>query len=1386
MDSGFYKHDRQENPRAKANCFSIFTFWWLRDLFSTGFRRQLEIDDLYVPLKEHNANILGDECEKLWNEELKKGKPSFFRVLFKLHGARLITLSILDSVVEIIVRMLQPICLGFLISYFSPGQDSISEQDAYLYASGLILSMFLHVFTLHPFLIETYYISTKIRLACSSLIYRKVLRLDLKTNNSSDDDLNGRILNLLSTDVNRFEYCCMFFLELWQAPIEGAIVIYIMYANIGPACLIGVSFLLAFIPFQAWLGRMSADLQRQTAFITDSRIKMMNEVIQGIQVIKMYAWEHCFKKMIALTRKKEMNFIRKITWIKAVMFCFVKLNSRISIFISILAYVLFGNKITAAKIFVLFSLYDLIKLSLVEFFPLAIMSVMEAYVSVIRIQEFLLLSEVDSQNGQIKNEKILNNSNNHILSARALQKLSIKENERLNLNRRGKPLLNLKNICARWGKDLDINDYNKDSTVALDNISLKISSGEFVAIVGQVGSGKSVFLNLIIGEIASKSGSIDINGTISYCSQLPWLFEASIQQNILFGQKMDSIRYKQVIKCCKLESDFKTFSHGDKTIVGERGISLSGGQKARVSLARCVYKKADIYLLDDPLSAVDTKVAHGLVNECIRGFLRTSAVILVTNQLEHISSADAICVMEGGRFIFQDTYSKFQETSFNVNDSTSKIDDDENEKPLKDTDDNQVGRRASNNSIISMISDQQEREKEEQKVGSVNSDVYKAYMKSASGIITLVVIMILFILGQVSFSLCDWWISVWVNLEEKLSNCYPTVPSENNYFPLLTFNAATEIMHLYTNMSTAPVSNARISTVESESSFMDLSREQCLFIYLGLILMSIILTLSKLIWFFNLCIKASINLHNSMFGGIIRATMLFFHNNASGRILNRFSKDIGTVDISLPSALADCISFFLETIGIIIIVCVANYWLLIPTCVITIILGMIRAIYISTGRSLKRVEGISRSPAFTHVNATLSGLDTIRSSSLQSLLIEEFDKHLNLHTSSWMLIINTSRAFSFWMDIVCTFYLAFVAYSFLLLSSGSVFGGEVGLAITQVMGLIGMCQWGLRQTAEVENQMTSVERIFEYTNLPSEPSLETDEANLKKMYPDVQLVDWPRNGELEFKNVYLRYDENDKTNYVLKGINFSVANGEKIGIVGRTGAGKSSTILALFRLAYTSGEIILNGVETKVLGLHKLRSSMSIIPQEPMLFSGSLRENLDPWSHYDDEQLWEALEEVELKDTILKSDGGINMKVSDGGANLSVGQRQLLCLARAILKKSHFLILDEATANVDPETDNLIQRTIRKKFDDRTILTIAHRLHTVMDSDKILVIDEGKVVEFGHPYELLIHEANIGSTDRSHGVFDSLLKQTGQSNYNILSQLAKKNFDKCRISKKST
>ncbi|XP_055536637.1 ATP-binding cassette sub-family C member 4-like [Wyeomyia smithii] len=1340
-----FSKNKAENPVRNASFLSRRTFWWLKDIFRAGQRNEITEDMLYATLPEHKSQKLSDKFERLWVEELQRSQPSLMRVFYRAYGKATLLWGLLFSAFETANRVAQPILLGGLVSYFSPGQTEISEREAYYYAAGVIGCSLVPVLTFHPFILFIFEVGLKLRVGSSCLIYNKCMKLNKSASNT--DGLNGKIINLLSNDVSKFDIAIAFLHDLWKGPSECLLLGYFIYLEIGFSGLLGMAFLLSFIPLQAWIGKKTATYRMKAAKRTDLRVRFMNEIIQGIQVIKMYTWESSFAKMVSQIRRKEINAIRGGAYVRATLTSFFVI-SRVSIFLSLLSYIYAGNFITARKVFIVSTFYNILNESMVHFWPLAITFCAEGYISVKRIQDYLLTAEgkpkapvmaPDSAAVKVKGKALIEDEEKRIKSN---GKTPEEEVERLLLARRvvnvvsEKKGIVLENVTARWTMG------EEESTVGLSSVTATVEEGRLCVVIGAVGSGKTTLLQVILGELEVDEGLVQVNGTISYAAQEPWLFEGSIRNNIIFVEEYDERRYLEVVRVCALERDFELFPHGDQTIVGERGISLSGGQKARVNLARAVYKRSDIYLLDDPLSAVDTHVGKHIFDMCIRDFLADKVCVLVTHQLQYLKDVQHVLLMDAGSVEVEAPYREIKRTRL---DSFTSLTSEESSGENKVDQDFQ--KLTAHSAKVDLEMEKQEEEKESQGEGKVNFSVYKTYATAIDSTLWIVFIALLVILAQVAMSSVDYFVAQWVNWEESLGA--KTI--------VLKVNQTEEASQDHNTSLAAQTDNVTqfVNPVDIHAE----ERQQYLLTYGILIGAFVYLIVQRTFSFYHACLRISMKLHDRMFRGLTRATMYFFNTNPSGRVLNRFSKDIGAIDTSLPMSLFECLIFSFEILAVVSLVSIVNYWFLLPTVIIAAVMYVIRKIYLDSSRVIKRIESVNRSPIFTHTNATLQGLSTIRAFQAQDILTKEFNEQLDVNTSSWYIFITTTRAFALWLDFVCVIYVAVVTLSFLLWGQDAL-GGSVGLAITQTISLIGMCQWGMRQSAELENQMVSVERVSEYTNLKPEPPLET----APKYRPQ---RNWPEEGVIKFVNVDLSYSDDGEK--VLKDLSFTIQSNEKIGIVGRTGAGKSSLIQALFRLAHYEGTIEIDGIDTKTLGLKDLRSKISIIPQDPILFYGTLRSNLDPFEEKTDEELWSALDQVELKEAVSGLAGGLECKMSDGGSNFSMGQRQLVCLARAILRRNKILVLDEATANVDPETDKLIQTTIRTKFADCTVLTIAHRLHTVMDSDRVLVMDAGRVVEFGHPHKLL-HGAS--------GYLRRLVEQTGVATAASLMRIADENHKK--------
>ncbi|XP_030756720.1 probable multidrug resistance-associated protein lethal(2)03659 [Sitophilus oryzae] len=1301
------KCPKRVNPSLNANPLSELIFAYMFPIFKKTYKEKLTEDDLFSPLPSHDSAIIGEKLEKAWKEEHKKHKKfALHLALLRVFGIRFFILGIIVLVNEIMLVTVIPISIGKLVKYFETGQTIISESEAYFYCGAIILCLVADNIIAHPKMMGLQHLSMKMRVACGSLIYRKTLRL---SRTALGKTTIGQMVNLLSNDLGRFDQGFQMAHIAWVGPIEVAVGTWLLYREIGVASLFGVAFLLSFVPIQAYLAKKTSVLRLKTAIRTDERVRLMNEVISGIQVIKMYCWEKPFAKLVSFARRKEMQAIKGRAYIFGLIYSFEVFIARTSIFISILGFVLLGNVINAEKVFAITAIYNVLRPFITILFSISISSIAETNISIHRVQKFLSYEEIEpaeekehlslSIDKEKPVKKALTNGSNG----------SLRDKPELNGYGKGvqaRAKLTLHNVSAKWSED------SSDET--LHNISLNVNPGQLLAIIGPVGSGKSSLINVILGELSIRNGYMELNGKISFASQEPWLFYGNVRQNILFGEEFDEERYEQVVQVCALKSDFNLLPYGDKTLVGERGKALSGGQKARVNLARCIYKKADVYLLDDPLSAVDANVGKHLFESCIRDYLRDKIRILVTHQLQYLQGAQKIIIMNDGQIQMEGNYKELQSSGLNFSKLLEEYTEEEEEKRKA------ISRQNSELKMMELDESDEEEEpeisKESQGSGKISGKVYKDYFKAGGNMCSIFILVLGFVLCQAAANGSEYYVTYWVNLEQVYAD------------------------RVQANQSTEDV---------------EINREEIIYIYSGLIVSTIIIAIAKSVYYLVFFTVASRNLHDFIFTRIVKAKMKFYNTNPTGRILNRFSKDMGLIDEYIPSVLLDLIEIALLMFGTIVLTVIVEPYLILPAVAICILFYMFRSVYIKTSRNVKRLESITKSPIFSQMTASVEGLSTIRAFSAQTLLINEFDELQNRHSAAWFLFIASSRCFAFWLDTIAVTCIGVATFT-LIYFNKVLYGGDIGLIITQYMGLMGSLQWGMRQWSELENQMTSVERVLEYTKLESEP-----ERCSEVTVPET----WPDHGQVKFKAVKLRYDEKDE--YVLKNLNFSVEPKEKIGIVGRTGAGKSSTISALFQLYDLEGSIVIDNIDTTTIPLEQVRTKISIIPQEPVLFSGTMRRNLDPFEEYSDDILWDALEQVELKDVIADMPAGLNSNVSEGGSNFSVGQRQLVCLARALIRHNKILVMDEATANVDPHTDLLIQNTIREKFADCTVFTIAHRLHTVMDSDKILVMNGGMIEEYDHPFVLL---------QKENGFLRSLVDDTGKNMSKTLENIAKENY----------
>ncbi|KAM9049321.1 LOW QUALITY PROTEIN: ATP-binding cassette sub-family C member 4-like [Megaptera novaeangliae] len=830
----------------------------------------------------------------------------------------------------------------------------------------------------------------------------------------------------------------------------------------------------------------------------------------------------------------------------------------------------------------------------------------------------------------------------------------------------------------------------------------------------------SSLLSAVLGELPPSQGLVNVHGRIAYVSQQPWVFSGAVRSNTLFGKKYEKERYEKVIKACALKKDLEVLEDGDLTVIGDRGTTLSGGQKARVNLARAVYQDADVYLLDDPLSAVDAEVSRHLFELCICQALHEKITILVTHQLQYLKDASQILVLKDGKIVQKGTYATFPKSGVDFEDILlKKVNEQAELSPVPGTP--TLRNQTSESSVWSQQSSRpslQDGAPEDQDTeniqvtlalescseGRVHFKTYVNYFTSDAHWLIIIFLILVNIAAQVAYVLQDWWLSYWVNGQSTL---YAMVYGKGNL-----------IVVPYPDWYFTVYSVLTVGTV--------------------------LFGITRSLLIFCVLVNSSQIRHNKMLESILRVPVLFFDTNPIGRILNRFSKDTGHMDDLLPLTFLDFIQTFLLVMGVMVhaagVMVAVIPWTVIPLVPLGIIFFVLRQYFLETSGDVKRhLECATRSLVFSHLASSLRGLWTIRANNAEQKFQEVFDTHQGLYSEAWLLLLTTSRWLAVHLDVIYAVLVTVVAFVSLILAE-TLDAGRVGLALSVALTLMGMTQWCIRQSVKVENMMISVERVIEYTDLEKE-------APWKYFFHRLPPA-WPHEGKIFFQNINLRYSLDGPL--VLKDLTAVINSREKVGIVGRTGAGTSSLIAALFRLL--EPEISIDGILTTVIGFHHLRKKMSVVPQEPVLFTGTMRKNLDPFNEHMDEELWNALEEVQFKEAIKGVPGKMDTELAESGSNFSAGQRQLVCLARAILRKNQILIIDKATSNVDPRTVELMQK-IHEKFVQCTVLTITNRLTTIIDSDRIMVLDSGRLEEYDKPYDLL--------QDRD-GLFYKMVQQLGK------------------------
>ncbi|XP_060523188.1 probable multidrug resistance-associated protein lethal(2)03659 [Cylas formicarius] len=1234
---------RKQNPRDRANVVSLLTFTYTYELFRKAWKKDLIEDDIYEVIEPCQAKKNGDKFERKWRREKERKQPSLIRLMWQCFGVRYLLLGVMRLSAKALSSIIEPEAIGKLVSYFNPAQVALTYQDALYYAGLLIGVKLLNIFSFQNYIIFLQQLAIQIRTCLCSMVYRKALRL---TPAAMNEISLGNIITVITKDVLVFEQAIFMVNDVWFEFTRITLVSYLIYNKMGASSFVGVGILLMVIPIQVYIGQKIKNLRLELTHKTDERLQTTQEILSAIKTIKMYTWETIFAKKVEEKRAMEMKYLMKCFYLKALNFVAGLFTTKISFYFLIMAYIYFNKIANAEIIFYVLRCFNDLRFAVAYIIPDGLGRAAEVTASLKRIN------------------KVLNSD-------------ELSENDDANSN---EPKLKLSNACVTIG-DKEI----------LKNVTLELGSG-LTVITGPLGCGKSALLKLFLKDFELSEGKIASQGTFSYCSQDPWLFPSSIKQNITFGEPFDERRYNEVVRVCALEYDFNLFEKGDETIVSDRGMNLSGGQQARVNLARAVYKNSDVYLLDDPLHALDSRVQDYIYQNCIRGFLRGKQCALVTHNTKHKNNADCLVVMSHGEIAYSGTPQ-------DVSDELLHEIELEAEKEAQ-TEDGEANENETDG-LLKRTLDKKKVYSEVKKEGKVDATVYKKYFKFGGGFLFFSVISLLYVGSEFTESYSTRLLTNWINVEQNLTNIIigPT-PTNTNSNALLHSDA-------FANQSISGSSTA--DKLHSQARWL-------LKLYTVMICASVFVDLTKQLMFVNFSRKASVNLHNTMIEKLTTATMSFFDTYFIGNILNRFSQDLTTVDEHLPASINMAISAILAAGGVGILIASVNWQFMIPSLGLVICLMTLRSVYIPTSRSLKRLASAVRSPLIGHLNASMEGVTTIRANKVQKLLEEEFDRHQDLYTSAHFMTFAVRRAFDFAMNSLSIFFVTLIISKFLFFG-GDTSSADAGLAITKAASLADIIQWVLLVWSDVENNMTAVERVLEYTEVPQD------------RYEGRKIDNWPSDGKIVYQNVYLAYKEEK----VLKNLSFAVQPKQKIGIVGRTGAGKSSIISTLFRLYNFDGAIFIDRVNTKTLSLDMLRDKISIIPQEPLLFQGTIRQNIDPFNYYTDDEIWQTLEKVHMRDQIHS----LQLTITEHGLNFSTGQRQLISLARALIKKNTIVVMDEATSNMDPETEILVQKVIVEQFCDCTVLIIAHRLKSVLDCHKIIVMEKGEIAEFNDPETLI-------------------------------------------------
>uniref|UniRef100_A0A8C3KY57 ABC-type glutathione-S-conjugate transporter n=1 Tax=Chrysolophus pictus TaxID=9089 RepID=A0A8C3KY57_CHRPC len=1246
-------------PEANSSFLSKITYWWFSGLVWKGCRQSLGVDDLWAVRKEDSSEeiVAWAEREKMESATFKKSQKiesdiaeaEETEVLLQSEhsqsGPLLQAFWSMFGTYFLFSTLCLVICDVFLFSIpkiLSLFLEFIEDQEApswhgYFYAFILVLLACLQTLFEKRYMYMCLVLGLRLKTAVTGLVYRKIL---IMSNASRKAVTVGEIVNLVSVDVQKLMDLIIYFNGTWLAPIRIIICFVFLWQLLGPSALASIAVFLFLLPLNFMITKKRSHFQEAQMKHKDERAKLTNAILSDIKVIKLYGWEKAFMEKVHAIRRQELQALKRSQILFSASLASFHSSTFLIAFVMFAVYTLVDNThvLDAQKAFVSLTLINILNTAH-SFLPFSINAAVQAKVSLKRLAAFLNLEELNPESS----------------------------------NR------NTSDCVTEWGVS------------SLYRIDLTIPQGSLLAVVGQVGAGKSSLLSALLGDLEKMDGCVTMKGTAAYVPQQAWIQNASVEDNILFGKEMDETWFNRVVDACALQPDLESFSAGQKSEIGEKGINISGGQKQRISLARAVYQRSSIYLLDDPLSAVDAHVGQHIFEHVLgpNGLLKDKTRVLVTHMISVLHQVDNVVVLVDGMIAEIGSYQELSRRNgafaeFLQSHNTAE----EKACSVKSPAMRRKTIPVSQDCTTAEVTEGRLTRGEKTQQGRVNASVYAAYLR-AIGLPLCAYIILLFTCQQGVSFFRGYWLSIWT--EDPVHN------GTQQYTELRVgvFGALGVIQGLF--VSTAAV-------------------------FLGGVL-------------------ASHKLFLQLLRNVARSPAVFFEETPIGNLLNRFSKEMDAIDSIIPDKLKSLLGFLFNLLEIYLVIIVATPKAAMAIVPLTAFYAVFQHFYVITSCQLRRMEAASRSPIYSHISETFQGSSVIRAYKDQERFILKsnclVDKNLRICFPGAVADRWLATNLEFLGNGIVLFAALFAAIGRTHLSPGT-----AGFSISYALQITGVLNWMVRSWTEIENNIVSVERVSEYSRTPKEAPWTLND----KLQGQV----WLTEGRIEFRNYSLRYRPN--LELALKHINLTINGKEKIGITGRTGAGKSTLAAGLLRLVEAAeGTILIDGQDIAQLGLHDLRMKITVIPQDPVLFSGTLRMNLDPLNQYTDADIWTALELTQLKNFVADLPEQLEYQCTDQGENLSTGQKQLVCLARALLQKAKVLILDEATAAIDTETDLQIQSALRTQFKESTVLTIAHRINTIMDCDRILVLEDGQIAEFDTPKQLIAQK----------GLFYKLMEESG-------------------------